>query len=197
MAAVVVLSNILVQYPVQASVGAINLADLLTWGAFTYPLAFLVTDTTNRLLGPRAARLSIYVGFAVAVALSVWLANPRIAIASGTAFLLAQLLDVAVFNRLRERSWWKAPAVSSVIGSIVDTAIFFSLAFAPAFALLGANDPFATEHAPLLGAFSAEVPRWTSWALGDLSVKLVIAALALVPYRVLIGLLPPARAVPS
>src|SRR3546814_11421603 len=121
MVGVVALSNYAVQF-------AIN--DWLTWGAFTYPAAFLVTDLTNRTLGPTAARRVIYAGFALAVVLSIWLATPRIAIASGTAFLVAQLLDVAIFNRLRAGAWWRAPLVSSAIGSVVDTALFFSIAFA-------------------------------------------------------------------
>ncbi len=99
MIAVVVASNILVQYPVQGAVGGVNLADILTWGAFTYPLAFLVTDLTNRSFGPVVARRVILAGFAIAVALSVYFASPRLAIASGTAFLVGQLLDVTVFNR--------------------------------------------------------------------------------------------------
>jgi uncharacterized PurR-regulated membrane protein YhhQ (DUF165 family) len=189
----VVLSNILVQHPFAFSIGRLNFADLLTWGAFTYPIAFLVTDVTNRLLGPRSARRVVYLGFALAVVLSVWLAAPRIAIASGTAFLVGQLLDIGIFNGLRERSWWKAPAFSSIAGSTADTLVFFTLAFAPALAMLGANDAFAAEPAPLLGLFSTEVPRWISWALGDLAVKLAIAILALLPYRVIVGMFAPAR----
>ncbi|KQT85858.1 queuosine precursor transporter [Aurantimonas sp. Leaf443] len=209
MAVVVLASNILVQFPVPWSVGPLALGDILTFGAFTYPFAFLVTDLTNRLHGPRAARRAVYAGFAVAVATSI--AMPpllfaagllpfettgerlaRIALASGTAFLFAQLLDIAVFNRLRGRGWWKAPAFGSVSGSLLDTAVFFSLAFAPAFVFLGAGDEFALESAPLLGLFATEVPRWISWALGDLTVKLLIAAFALVPYRVVVELVLPA-----
>jgi uncharacterized PurR-regulated membrane protein YhhQ (DUF165 family) len=195
MAAVVVLSNVLVQYPFAFTLGRLDLADLLTWGAFSYPLAFLVTDSTNRLLGPRIARRVVYWGFAVAVVLSVWLATPRIAIASGSAFLVAQLLDIFIFNRLRDRVWWMAPSFSSLIGSAVDTLIFFSLAFAPLFVMLGANDTFAVEAAPLLGLYAVDAPRWLSWALGDFSVKLLIAAFALIPYRVIIGMFLPPRAV--
>ena len=193
MAAVVLLSNILVQHPFALQFGSYNLADLLTWGAFTYPLAFLVTDLTNRLYGPAAARRVVYVGFASAVLLSIWLAAPRIAIASGAAFLVGQLLDVGIFNALRHRAWWKAPAFSSLVGSAADTAIFFTLAFAPALILLGPNDGFATEWAPLLGAMPAEAPRWVSWAVGDFAVKLLMAALALVPYRVVIDHIMPLR----
>jgi uncharacterized PurR-regulated membrane protein YhhQ (DUF165 family) len=181
MAGVVALSNVAVQYPVEA----FGLADILTWGALTYPLAFLVTDLVNRRHGANAARTAILVGFAVGVALSVVLATPRIAFASGTAFLVGQLVDVAVFNRLRERVWWLPPVASSVAGSLLDTALFFSLAFATAFAALGAADAFATEVAPLLGMFAVEAPRWVSWALGDLAAKLVAVALFVLPYRVI------------
>jgi len=193
MAAVVVLSNVLVQYPFHARVGRLDLADLLTWGAFSYPLAFLVTDITNRLLGPQMARRVVYCGFAVAVVLSIWLSTPRIAIASGTAFLVGQLIDIGVFNRLRYRSWWRAPAFSSLIGSSADTTVFFALAFAPAFVLLGANDPFAAEPAPFLGLYPWETARWISWAAGDFSVKLLIAIVALVPYRLIVGWFAPLR----
>jgi queuosine precursor transporter len=188
---VVVASNVLVQYPVAGSLGGINLADILTWGAFTYPLAFLVTDLTNRSFGPAIARRVVLAGFAIAVLLSVYFASPRLAIASGTAFLIGQLLDITVFNRLRNGVWWAAPWIASVLGSIVDTAIFFSLAFAPAFAVLGPNDSFALELAPVLGVMTGEAPRFLSWALGDLSVKLIIAVLALAPYRLLMNRLMP------
>jgi uncharacterized PurR-regulated membrane protein YhhQ (DUF165 family) len=193
MAAVVVLSNVLVQHPFQVTLGRLNLADLLTWGAFSYPLAFLVTDTTNRLLGPRVARRVVYLGFAFAVVLSTWFATPRIAIASGTAFLVGQLLDIAIFNLLRDRAWWKAPSFSSLAGSAADTLVFFALAFAPAFVMLGANDDFAIAAAPVLGVFATEGPRWISWALGDFSVKLLMAVVALIPYRVIVGYFAPMR----
>ena len=183
MAAVVAASNFLVQFPVQQ----FGLGELLTWGAFTYPVAFLVTDLTNRRFGPSAARTVVFAGFALAVALSVVLATPRIAVASGTAFLTAQLLDVSIFDRLRAQAWWRAPLASSVIGSVLDTLIFFTLAFAPAFAVLGANDAFAIETSSLLGLFAAEAPRWVSWALGDLGVKLLVALAMLVPYGLLLN----------
>lgn len=189
MTAVVVTSNVLVQVPVPGSLGPVSLADLLTFGAFTYPVAFLVTDLTNRRFGPAAARRVVYAGFAVAVVLSVWLATPRIAVASGTAFLVGQLLDVTLFDRLRRRTWWQAPFVSSLFGSLADTALFFGLAFAPAFALLGANDPFAVEVAPFFGAGPGEAPRWISWALADLGVKLAAGLLLLAPYRLAMELL--------
>jgi uncharacterized PurR-regulated membrane protein YhhQ (DUF165 family) len=193
MAAVVVLSNVLVQHPFAYRVGGLDLADLLTWGAFSYPLAFLVTDTTNRLFGAPIARRVVYVGFAVAVLLSAWFATPRIAIASGTAFLAGQLVDIGVFNLLRDRAWWKAPSFSSLAGSAIDTLVFFTLAFSHLFTPLGADDLFAAEAAPLLGLFAVAVPRWFSWALGDFAVKLLMAALALIPYRIIIGALLPMR----
>lgn len=194
MAFVVVTSNILVQYPVDAHIGALNLADLLTWGAFTYPLAFLINDLTNRKFGPQAARVVVLVGFALAVALSIHFASPRIAIASGSAFLVAQLLDVGIFNRLRSSAWWRAPVLSSLVGSLVDTVLFFSLAFAAGFSALGANDAFAIEAAPLIGLVSGiEAPRWVSWALGDLAVKILIALAALAPYRVALSLFGPSE----
>lgn len=159
MAAVVGASNWLVQYPIN---------DYLTWGAFSYPVAYLVTDVCNRCFGPRRAREVAFVGFAVGIALSLWLASGRIALASGTAFLVSQLLDVAVFNRLRRASWWKAPLWGSVAASIIDTALFFSLAF-----------------------HGTGVP-WLPLAGGDLAVKLLMAVLLLAPYRALVRRLLPA-----
>lgn len=189
MAAIVVASNYLVQFPVDATFGALNLADLLTWGAFTYPVAFLITDLANRRFGPNSARLVVFCGFLIAVALSVWLASPRIAIASGTAFLVAQLLDVSIFDRLREKVWWLPPLVSTVIGSLLDTFLFFGLAFSQAANIIGPGDAFASEAAPLLGLFAAEVPRWVSWALGDLMVKLAVGIAMLAPYGALLPVL--------
>lgn len=159
----VVASNILVQYPFTP----FGLGDLLTWGAFTYPVAFLVTDLTNRWFGPQKTRRVVYVGFAIAVVLSIWLSEPRIALASGTAFLTAQLLDITLFNRLRAGSWWRAPLVSSSIGSAIDTVIFFSIAFA------GSGLP------------------WTTWALGDFSVKMTVAIASLLPYASLMNWVKP------
>ncbi|MCP5001586.1 MAG: queuosine precursor transporter [Hyphomicrobiales bacterium] len=187
MAAVVIASNYLVQFPVMYTLGPFILEDLLTWGAFTYPVAFLVTDLSNRHFGPAKARIIVTVGFILAVGISIYVATPRIAIASGSAFLVAQLLDVSIFDRLRHSHWWHAPLISSVLGSIIDTVLFFSLAFAAVFVMLGANDPFALEAAPLVGFFSAEVPRWMSWALGDLTVKLLVSLAMLAPYRVLLS----------
>jgi hypothetical protein len=185
MTGIVAVSNFLVQFPVHFRLGPVNLADLLTWAAFTYPVAFLVTDLVNRQFGPSAARKVVYAGFALAVVLSVWLANFRIALASGSAFLVAQLLDVFIFNRLRRKAWWLPPLVSSFIGSLVDTFVFFSLAFAATFAFLGPNDDFAIGSAPLLGVFAVETPRWVSWALGDLAVKMLMALVLLAPYGAL------------
>lgn len=183
MAFIVVASNYLVQFPVNYSIGDYKLADLLTWGAFTYPIAFLITDMTNRKFGAKSARIVVAVGFLIAVGLSIWLATPRIAIASGSAFLIAQLLDVSIFNRLRKSAWWHAPLISSVIGSTVDTVIFFAVAFSGAFGFLGYEDLFVMEHSPLLGLMAAEAPRWVSWALGDLGVKLIVGLAMLIPYR--------------
>ena len=156
MAIVVASSNYLVQFPVQARVGPLDLADILTWGAFTYPVAFLVTDLTNRRFGVGPARLVVACGFVFAVAVSMGLSTPRIAIASGTAYLVGQLLDVTVFNRLRRLKWWKAPLTASLVGSVLDTVIFFSVAFAPAFSFVGPNDPFAIAGAPLFGVLSGK-----------------------------------------
>jgi queuosine precursor transporter len=203
MVAVVAASNFLVQYPVQAQLGPINLADLLTWGAFSYPVAFLVTDLTNRHFGPNLARLVVVCGFAVAVVLSVWLATPRIAIASGTAFLVAQFLDIAIFDRLRRGRWWHAPLFSSLVSSALDTVIFFSLAFAAPFVVLdtvfGRDDGSLTFPAPFLGV-GPEVELWVSLAAGDFLVKLILAALLLAPYGALMRLLSDrfaARATPA
>ncbi|WP_420407405.1 queuosine precursor transporter [Hoeflea sp.] len=189
MAAIVVASNYLVQFPVDATIGALNLADLLTWGAFTYPVAFLITDLANRRFGPRSARLVVFCGFVIAVGLSIWLASPRIAIASGTAFLVAQLLDVSIFDRLRGKVWWLPPLASTVIGSLLDTFLFFGLAFSQAAGVIGPGDAFASEAAPLLGLFAAEAPRWVSWALGDLMVKLAVGVVMLAPYGALLPVL--------
>lgn len=202
MALVVVASNVLVQFPVGGRVGNLALADILTWGAFTYPFAFLVTDLANRRYGPAVARRIVFVGFALAIACSI-VAPPllfnhgfieyetsagrlvRIAIASGAAFLAAQLLDITVFNWLRRQAWWRAPVFGSLTGSFLDTALFFSIAFSATFAFAGPSDAFALENAPLLGLLPVEAARWVSWALGDLSVKLLIAVFALIPYRLI------------
>ncbi|WP_421724840.1 VUT family protein [Bauldia sp.] len=159
MAVFVTASNFLVE---------IQISAWLTYGALTYPGAFLVTDLTNRALGPAAARRVVYAGFALAVVLSLALANPRIALASGTAFLAAQLLDITVFNRLRDKVWWAPPLVSSTLGSALDTALFFSLAFA-----------------------FTDVP-WVTLAIGDFGVKMGIALFMLIPFRALMAVIRPA-----
>ncbi len=184
MCAIVALSNYLVQFPVQLAIARVDLANLLTWGAFTYPVAFLVTDLANRTFGPSEAKKIVLAGFILAVLLSVYFASLRIAVASGSAFLLAQLLDISIFNKLRSGIWWRAPLVSSFLGSIVDTIVFFALAFAPAFVILGANNEFAIASAPILGIIESEAPRWVSWAMGDFAVKVLVGAGMLLPYGI-------------
>ncbi len=152
MGLVVVGSNVLVQIP---------LNHWLTWGGLSYPLAFLVTDVLNRRFGPQAARRVAWVGFAAALAVSIWLASPRIALASGVAYICAQLLDIQVFDRLRDQRWWRAPLVSGVLGALLDTALFFSIAF-------------AATGAP-----------WMTWMMGDVAVKLAVNISMLAPFRAL------------
>lgn len=152
MGLVVVGSNILVQVP---------LNDWLTWGGLSYPVAFLVTDVLNRRYGPDAARRVAWFGFAAALAVSVWVASPRIALASGLAYLCAQLIDIRVFDRLRDQRWWRAPLISGVIGAVADTAVFFSVAFA------GSDTP------------------WVTWMLGDLAIKLAVNISMLALFRAL------------
>lgn len=188
MAATVVASNILVQF---------LFGKWLTWGAFTYPVAFLVTDLTNRLYGAQAARRVVFVGFAVGVACSLIgtqimgefgpLVTWRVAIGSGLAFLAAQLLDVAVFDRFRTGAWWRAPLFSTLIGSMVDTALFFTIAFSAMLTVLEpANDvAWANESLALLG-FGPEVPLWMSLAVADWGVKLLLALVALLPFRLIV-----------
>ena len=152
MVIVVVASNVLVQYPIN---------DFLTWGAFTFPAAFLVTDLTNRRFGAGRARRVVYAGFLVGAAFSIVLAGPRIGGASATAFLTGQLLDIAIFDRLRQMAWWQAPLASSIFASAVDTALFFSLAFS------GTGLP------------------WVTLGVGDFAIKLAMAAVLLIPYGAL------------
>ena len=189
MAVVVAASNFLVQFPVQY----LGLGEILTWSAFTYPIAFLVNDLTNRRFGVTAARVVVGAGFVLAVMLSIWLASPRIAIASGTAFLVAQLLDVSVFDMLRRQAWWRAPLISSLAGSVIDTVIFFSLAFAGPFAFLdtafGLDDGSLSFPVAWLGA---EVPLWISLAVGDFCVKVLVGLAMLAPYGALLTVLRPA-----
>ncbi|HXV30428.1 MAG TPA: VUT family protein, partial [Sinorhizobium sp.] len=188
---VVVASNFLVQHPLPGSIAGMQLGDLWTWGAFSYPFAFLVTDLTNRQFGPQIARRVVAAGFVVGVALSIYFATPRIAIASGTAFLFGQLLDISVFNRLRQQTWWRAPLAGSLLGSGLDTAMFFSFAFAPLFVFIGPNEDFALAAAPLLGLLALDAPRWISWALGDLLVKVLCGIVLLLPYGALMSVIKP------
>jgi uncharacterized PurR-regulated membrane protein YhhQ (DUF165 family) len=186
MTLVVLSSNILVQHPVQH----LGLGDYLTWGAFSYPFSFLVTDLSNRRFGPQGARRVVYAGFVLAVLLSMVLATPRIAIASGAAFLLAQLLDIGIFTRLRDRAWWLPPFASSVVSSALDTAIFFSVAF-----YCGLVPGLGGTISDILGdagiADSCVALPWVSLAVADYLVKLAIAALALAPYGALLRVMRP------
>ncbi len=179
MTLIVVASNILVQIPFTS----FGMQDYLTWGAFTYPVTFLVTDLTNRRYGAGMARRLVVVGFLIAVVLSIGLATPRIALASGTAFLIGQLLDVTVFNRLRRMAWWQAPLAGSLVGSALDTALFFSIAFA--------GIPEMSMPVSFAGLV---VPLWGSLALADFCVKVLLALLALVPYGALMSIVLPIEA---
>lgn len=203
MALVVAASNYLVQFPVEHVVGGVNLADTLTWGAFTYPIAFLVTDLTNRRFGPSAARKVVITGFllAIVVPMIFWVFNeafttPRILIASGTAFLVAQLLDVTIFDKLRRTTWWKAPMASSLIGSVIDTLLFFGIAFSASFAfvdaLFGMEDGSLAFPVPFLGiGGETETLLWVSLAAGDLVVKILVALALLAPYRIILNVFQP------
>ncbi len=154
MAIIIVASNILVAIPINS---------WLTWGTLTFPFAFLVTDLMNRYFGVQKARQVVYAGFAVGVIASLVLADVRIALASGTAFLISQLLDVSVFDKLRSKEWWVAPFTSSVISTVFDTFLFYALAF--------------------IGTGAA----WHQWAIGDLGVKWLVALVALIPYALFTG----------
>jgi len=165
MGSVVIISNYLVQFPFKH----FNLNEVLTYGAFTYPISFLITDVSNQKFGNKVAKKVVYFGFFVGVVISIILSfqhfgliNARIGVASGIAFLLAQLLDVKIFDILRKKIWYLPPLVSSVVGSIVDTFLFFSIAF------------YGTGI------------NWISLGLGDLSVKLLVALIMLIPFRLLI-----------
>jgi uncharacterized PurR-regulated membrane protein YhhQ (DUF165 family) len=191
MVAIVAASNFLVQYPFDY----LGLGEVLTWGAFSYPVAFLVTDLTNRRLGVTGARKVVVAGFVIAVILSIWLATPRIAIASGTAFLVAQFLDISIFDWLRRHAWWRPPLFSTLVSSLIDTVIFFSLAFAGSFVFLdtafGNPDGSLAFPVPFL---RGEVPLWVSLAFGDYVVKLLLGFLMLGPYGALMSVLRPAEA---
>ena len=188
MALIVLASNILVQF---------LFGNWLTWGAFTYPLAFLVTDLMNRLYGPSAARKVVFAGFIVGVVCSLIgtqiqgefgpLVTLRIALGSGIAFLTAQLLDVKIFDKMREGAWWSAPLASTLIGASVDTALFFSIAFYGALSFIEpSNDvSWAGEMLPILGA-GPIAPLWVSLAVADWMVKIALALLALIPFRLIV-----------
>lgn len=185
MAIIVVASNILVQYPLGA---------FLTWGALTYPFAFLVNEITNRFQGPAAARKVVLAGFVTGLVCSFIgtqvqgefgpLVTLRVALGSGAAFLAAQLLDISIFNRFRQGLWWKAPLISPVISSTLDTAVFFTIAFSAAFTFLepAVDVSWAAAPTPLLGR-GPEAPFWVSLAFGDWLVKLLLAGVALLPFR--------------
>jgi queuosine precursor transporter len=189
MAAIVIASNVLVQFLV---------GDYLTWGAFTYPFSFLVTDLMNRLHGPAAARRVVLAGFVVGLLCSFVgsqiegpfgpLVSLRVAIGSATAFLVGQLADVAVFNRLRRGVWWRAPLVAQLMGSVLDTALFFSIAFAGALAFIApqVDVAWANEPVPLLGR-GPVLPLWVSLAAADFLVKLAIDFVALIPFRLIVA----------
>ena len=193
MAAIVLASNILVQF---------LFGNWLTWGAFTYPLAFLVTDLMNRLYGAPAARRVVFAGFVVGVLCSLIgtqimlqgdgytfpAVTLRVALASGLAFLTAQLVDVAIFDRLRAGQWWRAPLASTLVGSSLDTAIFFTIAFSGALTFLepGNDVSWAGEAVPLLGV-GPVAPLWVSLGLADWLVKLSLALIALVPFKVIVS----------
>jgi uncharacterized integral membrane protein (TIGR00697 family) len=189
MAAIVVASNILVQH---------LFGQWLTWGAFTYPFAFLVTDLTNRFQGAAAARKVVWAGFATGVVCSLIgtqimgefgpLVTLRVALASGIAFLCAQMLDVTIFDRMRRDAWWKPPLVSTLLSSTLDTALFFTIAFSASLSFIEpANDiSWAGEVLPLLG-WGPAVPLWVSLAAADWGVKLLLALVALVPFRLMVA----------
>jgi len=196
MASVVVASNILVQF--------LLLDGLLTWGAFTYPIAFLITDLMNKSYGPAAARKIVLAGFITGVLCSligsqIMLQGDgyeypavalRVAFASGVAFIIAQLFDIAVFNRLRSAEWWKAPLTSSLLASLIDTAVFFTLAFSaqvPFFSKVANEEiSWAWEIVPFL-TFGTNSPLWVSLAVADLLVKWLIGLAALIPFRIFIS----------
>ena len=166
MGIVVVLSNYLVQFPVQQ----FGLSEILTYGAFSYPVTFLLTDLANRAYGKSVARKVVYIGFVIGILLTLFVSTNfsdiisiRIAIGSGIAFFIAQNLDVQVFDRLRKKSWFIAPLTSSTLGSITDTFLFFSIAF-----------------------YATDIP-WLTLAFGDLTVKLLITLMMLIPFRLLLN----------
>ena len=166
MGVVVLSSNYLVQFPIKYY----GLEEILTYGAFSYPIAFLITDLANRSYGKLVARKIVYIGFAIGISFTLIfstnftdLISVRIAIGSGTAFLVAQLLDVQIFDQLRKRKWFIAPLTSSLIGSTIDTFLFFSISF-----------------------YATGIP-WVTLSLGDLAVKILVALVMLIPFRLLLG----------
>ena len=171
MGAVVLSSNFLVQFPINYY----GLNEILTYGAFSYPIAFLITDLANRSYGKIAARKIVYLGFIIGISFTLFfstnysdLISLRIAVGSGTAFLIAQLLDIQIFDRLRRNKWFVAPLASSIFGSVVDTFLFFSISFA------GTGIP------------------WLTLSLGDLGVKLFVSLIMLIPFRLLLSTFKPA-----
>ena len=170
MGVVVLSSNYLVQFPIKYY----GLEEILTYGAFSYPIAFLITDLANRSYGKLVARKIVYFGFSIGISFTLIfstnfgdLISVRIAIGSGTAFLVAQLLDVQIFDKLRKREWFIAPLTSSLIGSTIDTFLFFSISF-----------------------YATGIP-WVTLSLGDLAVKILVALVMLIPFRILLGTLKP------
>ncbi|MDC0328272.1 queuosine precursor transporter [Candidatus Pelagibacter sp.] len=173
MGVVVLASNYLVQFPINYY----GLEKILTYGAFSYPVAFLITDLANRSYGKFIARKIVYVGFIIGIVFTLFfstnftdLISVRIAIGSGTAFLVAQLLDVQIFDQLRKKKWFVAPLTSSLIGSTVDTFLFFSISF-----------------------YATGIP-WVTLSLGDLAVKVLVALLMLIPFRLLLGTIKASKA---
>ncbi|MCZ2327859.1 VUT family protein [Bartonella sp. F02] len=179
----VTLSNIFVQYPVYW----FGLNELLTYGAFTYPIAFLINDLTNRFYGPDAARRVVYAGFITGCFVSWILVTPRLAVASSTAFLFGQLLDILVFTPLRRQKWWKAPLAAALVGSALDTVLFFAIAFSHHFVFIdqmtGYVDGSIWDSTVFLGI---GIPVWLSLAFGDFLVKIVMSLFMLVPYGVIL-----------
>ncbi len=168
MGLVVLASNYLVQFPIKHY----GLEEILTYGAFSYPIAFLITDLANRSFGKIVARKIVYIGFTIGILFTLIfstnftdLISIRIAIGSGTAFLIAQLLDVQIFDQLRQKKWFVAPLTSSLIGSTIDTFIFFFISF-----------------------YGTGIP-WITLSLGDLTVKFLVALIMLIPFRLLLGTL--------
>ena len=171
MGVVVLASNYLVQFPIKYY----GLEEILTYGAFSYPIAFLITDLANRSYGKQIAKKIVYIGFIIGISFTLLfstnfadLISVRIAVGSGTAFLVAQLIDVQIFDKLRQKKWFVAPLTSSFIGSAIDTFLFFSISF-----------------------YGTGIP-WITLSLGDLAVKIFVALLMLIPFRLLLGTLKPA-----